>query len=68
MKSAAFSTTINDLKSILEDTKDLHFKLNIQTRPNMRDVLVIIQAEEDVLYDFIDRNDLSQAIGEIVSA
>lgn len=64
MKTTSFATTTEDLKLIIEDTKDLNFKMEVENRPNYRDVLVKITAEEDVLFDFIDRNELSQCIGE----
>ena len=69
MKTTRFTTTIEDLKLIIEDSKDLNFKMEVENRPNHRDVLVEIIAEEDVIFDFIgrnfdviDRNQLSQCI------
>lgn len=66
MKTTSFATTTEDLKLIIEDTKDLNFKMELENRPNYRDVLVKITAEEDILFDFIDRNELSQCIGEVI--
>ena len=66
MKTTRFTTTIEDLKSIIEDTKDLNFKMEVENRPNYGDVLVKVTADDDVLFDFIDRNQLSQCIGEII--
>jgi len=66
MKTTSFATTTEDLKSIIEDTKDLNFKMEVENRPNYGDVLVKVTADDDVLFDFIDRNQLSQCIGEII--
>lgn len=66
MKTTSFATTTEDLKLIIEDTKDLNFKMKLENRPNYRDVLVKITAEEDILFDFIDRNELFQCIGEVI--
>ena len=66
MKTTSFATTTEDFKLIIEDTKDLNFKIELENRPNYRDVLVKITAEEDILFDFIDRNELSQCIGEVI--
>lgn len=66
MKTTSFATSIEDLKLIIEDTKDLNFKMEVENRPNYSDVLVKITADDDVLFDFIDRNQLSQCIGEII--
>lgn len=66
MKTTSFTTTIEDLKSIIEDSKDLNFKMEVENRPNRNDVLVKITAEEDVLFDFIGRNELCVCIAEII--
>lgn len=66
MKTTRFTTIIEDLKLIIEDSKDLNFKMEVENRPNCNDVLVKITAEEDVLFDFIERNELSECIGEII--
>ena len=66
MKTTSFATTTEDLKSIIEDTKDLNFKMEVENRPNYGDVLVKITADDDVLFDLIERNQLSQCIGEII--
>lgn len=68
MKTTSFATTTEDLKLIIEDTKDLNFKMEVENRPNHRDVLVTVSAQEDVLFDFVDRNELSQCIGEIIES
>ena len=66
MKTTRFATTTEELKLIIEYSKDLNFKMEVENRPNYGDVLVKIIAEEDVLFEFIDRNQLSQCIGEII--
>lgn len=66
MKTTRFTTTTEDLKSIIEDSKDLNFKMEVENRPNYGDVLVKITADDDVLFDFIGRNQLSECVGEII--
>jgi len=68
MKTTKFSTTISDLKDILADTVDLAFTLSIENRPQHRDVIVTVTAKEEVLNDFIDRNDLYFCISQVVDA
>lgn len=65
MRTTNFATTIEDLKLIIEETKDLNFKLEIENRVQYRDVLVKITADEQTLADFIDRNELSSCVGQI---
>ena len=65
MKFTTFATSIGDLKLILENTKDLKFKLEVENRPIYRDVVVKITAEQHTLFEFIDRNNLSKCIGKV---
>ena len=68
MKSTNFGTTIEGLKLILEDVKDLPFVIEVLNRPQHRDVVVKITAREDVLFEFLDRNELSKCVGQIIEA
>jgi len=65
MKTTDFATSIEDLKEIINDTKDLSYTLEIQNRPLYRDVLVKVTAKEEAMAEFIDRNDLYKCIGEV---
>jgi hypothetical protein len=66
MKTTRFATTTEDLKLMIEDTKDLNFKMEVENRPNQRDVLVTVSAEETDLFEFIDRNELQNACSKII--
>ena len=66
MKTTRFATTTEDLKLIIEDTKDLNFKMEVENRPNQRDILVTVTALETDLFEFIDRNELQNACSEII--
>ena len=68
MKSTNSTTLIEDLKLIFDDTKDLNFSLKVENRPIYRDVVVEVTAEEQTLFDFIDRNSLSKCIGKVCDA
>ena len=68
MKNTNFTTSIEDLKLILDDTKGLNFSLKVENRPVYRDVVVEVTAEEQTLFDFIDRNSLSKCIGKVCDA
>lgn len=65
MKTATFSTSIELLKDIIENSKTQNFSLTLQNRKMERDVLVTISAEETILNEIIHENDLYDCIGEI---
>ena len=66
MKTTRFATTTEDLKLIIEDTIDLNFRMEVEKRPNQRDILVTVTALETDLFEFIDRNELQNACSEII--